>query len=74
MSFKLNQIVLVSLMLFSGLIVPKIHAQKLKTKEWVSPTTQMQFLKIPAGCFQIGSNKGFKFEAPVHKDVSTLFT
>ena len=67
MRFKLKHLVLVSLMLFSEVIVPKTRAQELKAKEWVSPSTQIKFLKIPAGCFQMGSNQGFKFEAPVHK-------
>ena len=67
MSFKLKHVVLVSLMLFSEVIVPKTRAQELKAKEWVSPSTQIKFLKIPAGCFQMGFNQGFKFEAPVHK-------
>ena len=66
MSFKLKHVVLVNLMLFSEVIVPKIRAQELKTKEWASPSTQIKFLKIPAGCFQIGPNQGFKFQAPVH--------
>jgi formylglycine-generating enzyme required for sulfatase activity len=34
---------------------------------WVSPSTQMQFIKIPAGCFIMGSDNGFAFEAPAHK-------
>ena len=67
MSFKLNQIVLATLIFFSGAIVPNIHAQEPKTKEWISPSTQIKFLKIPAGCFQMGSNKGFNYEGPVHK-------
>ena len=67
MSFKLKHLVLVSLILFLEAIVPNIHAKELKTKEWVSPSTKIKFLKIPAGCFQMGSNQGFKFEAPVHK-------
>ena len=54
-------------MLFSEVIAPKIHAKELKTKEWTSPSTQIKFLKIPAGCFKMGFNQGFKFEAPVHK-------
>ena len=67
MSFKLKHVALVSLMLFSEVMVPKIRVQELKTKEWVSPSTQIKFLKIPAGCFQMGSNQGLKFEAPFHK-------
>ena len=66
-SFKLKHLVLGSLILFLEVVVPKIHAKELKIKEWVSPSTQIKFLKIPAGCFQMGSNQGFKFEAPVHK-------
>jgi formylglycine-generating enzyme required for sulfatase activity len=41
--------------------------EKVTKKIWVSPSTQMQFLKIPAGCFLMGSDNGFDFEAPVHK-------
>ena len=67
MSFKLKLVALLSLILFTEIIVPKIRAQELKIKEWVSPSTQIKFLKIPAGCFQMGFNQGFKFEAPVHK-------
>jgi formylglycine-generating enzyme len=33
----------------------------------ISPSTKMQFLKIPAGCFFMGSDNGFRFEAPAHK-------
>ena len=64
---KLKHLVLMSLILFLEVIVPKIHAKELKTKEWASPSTQKKFLKITAGCFQMGFNQGFKFEAPVHK-------
>ena len=55
-------------MLLVGWIPPKIFAQEEIINEGVvSPSTQMRFLKIPAGCFLMGSNKGFNFEAPVHK-------
>ena len=58
MSFKLKHVVLVGLILFSEVIAPKIHAKELKIKEWVSPSTKIKFLKIPAGCFLMGSNNG----------------
>ena len=68
MAFKLKVIILASLLVFSGLMELKISAKEANNKEgWVSPLTKIQFLKIPAGCFLMGSNKGFKFEAPAHK-------
>ena len=68
MTFQLKVIILASLLVFSGLMELKIFAQETDNKKgWVSPLTKIQFLKIPAGCFQMGSNQGFKFEAPVHK-------
>ena len=35
--------------------------------EWVSPSTEMEFTRIPSGCFKMGTEEGFKFESPVHE-------
>ena len=68
MTFKPKAIILASLLVFSGLMELKVSAKETDNKEgWVSPLTKIQFLKIPAGCFLMGSNNGFKFEAPAHK-------
>lgn len=32
-----------------------------------SPFSNIQFVKIPGGCFQMGTDKGFKFEVPKHE-------
>lgn len=34
---------------------------------WIEPITSMTFVKIPKGCFQMGSNSGSSNEKPVHK-------
>lgn len=46
-----------------------LNAQENKSHQpaWISPTTGMKFLKIPAGCFNMGTDNGFAFESPVHK-------
>ena len=68
MTFQLKVIILASLLVFSGLMELKVFAQETDNKKgWISPLTKIQFLKIPAGCFLMGSNKGFNFEAPAHK-------
>ena len=41
--------------------------EKVPKRIKISSSTQMQFIKIPAGCFLMGSDNGFDFEAPVHK-------
>ena len=40
---------------------------KAPPSEWISLTTGMEFIHIPAGCFNMGTENGFKFESPVHK-------
>lgn len=66
MGFQLKLII--SLFVLSAGAPAKSFAQEVNVQEvWVSPSTQIQFIKIPAGCFLMGSNKGFDFEAPVHK-------
>ncbi len=68
MRFKQKLKFLAGLLVLSGGMAPIISAQEAPIeKVWVSPSTQMEFIKIPAGCFLMGSNKGFDFEAPVHK-------
>ena len=58
MTFQLKVIILASLLVFSGLMELKVSAKEENNKEgWVSPLTKIQFLKIPAGCFLMGSNK-----------------
>ncbi|CAN2039470.1 hypothetical protein GMMP15_1280002 [Candidatus Magnetomoraceae bacterium gMMP-15] len=34
---------------------------------WTEPTTNMQFVWVPKGCFQMGSNDGDSDEKPVHE-------
>jgi formylglycine-generating enzyme required for sulfatase activity len=46
---------------------PSVAQEKSANAVWVSPSTQMEFIKIPGGCFLMGSNNGFDFEAPAHK-------
>ena len=59
---------LISTLSFIGLFIPYTDAQGNTEKNMsISPSTKMEFLKIPGGCFLMGSNKGFVFEAPVHK-------
>lgn len=36
-------------------------------KAWIDPTTQMEFVWVPKGCFEMGSNSGEPDEQPVHK-------
>ena len=36
-------------------------------KTWTEPITGMQFIWVPEGCFQMGSNSGDSDEKPVHK-------
>ena len=35
--------------------------------KWVSPSTGIEFIQIPGGCFNMGTEDGFDFESPVHK-------
>jgi formylglycine-generating enzyme required for sulfatase activity len=37
------------------------------TNSFISPSTGMEFVHLPAGCSQMGSNNGFHFEQPVHE-------
>ncbi len=39
----------------------------LELKATLSPATGMRFLKIPGGCFLMGSDAGFFYEQPVHE-------
>jgi formylglycine-generating enzyme len=68
-AFLLKQLILSLLITLScsGVSPALEKKEKVIKKIWVSPSTQMQFLKIPAGCFLMGSDNGFDFEAPVHK-------
>jgi formylglycine-generating enzyme required for sulfatase activity len=34
---------------------------------WVEPTTGMQFVWVPSGCFNMGSEKGLDDQKPVHR-------
>ena len=34
---------------------------------WKEPKSGMEFVWIPSGCFDMGSNSGETFEQPVHK-------
>ncbi|WP_051294877.1 SUMF1/EgtB/PvdO family nonheme iron enzyme [Maridesulfovibrio bastinii] len=36
-------------------------------KTWRDPTTGIEFVWVPGGCFQMGSNSGGKDEKPVHE-------
>ncbi|MGE4297131.1 MAG: formylglycine-generating enzyme family protein [Desulfovibrionaceae bacterium] len=36
-------------------------------KTWTEPTTGMEFVWVPGGCFQMGSNNGDSNEKPVHE-------
>ncbi|MBT5549284.1 MAG: formylglycine-generating enzyme family protein [Nitrospina sp.] len=40
---------------------------KVHDSQWVSPSTGMEFIRIPAGCSMMGTENGFDFESPVHK-------
>ena len=48
--------------------IPPVTAQESKMMHinWVSPTTGMEFIYIPSGCFNMGTENGFDFESPVH--------
>jgi formylglycine-generating enzyme len=54
-------------LLLAFLISPTI-AQETKQlpNNRVSPSTGIEFLRIPAGCFRMGTENGFDFESPVH--------
>jgi len=59
---------LISSLYFIGLLITDAYAQDNTDKNInISSSTKMEFLKIPGGCFLMGSNKGFVFEAPAHK-------
>lgn len=36
-------------------------------KTWTDPTTGMEFVFVPGGCYQMGSNDGERDEKPVHE-------
>ncbi|MGL1863134.1 MAG: formylglycine-generating enzyme family protein [Pseudodesulfovibrio sp.] len=36
-------------------------------KTWTDPTTGMEFVWVPGGCYQMGSNSGSSEEKPVHE-------
>ena len=38
-----------------------------ENKNFTDPTTGMEFVKVPGGCFQMGSNSGDDDEKPVHE-------
>lgn len=38
-----------------------------KGKTWTDPTTGMEFVWVPRGCYQMGSNSGDDDEKPVHE-------
>ena len=53
--------------LWGFLVSPSITQEtKELTKNWVSPSTGIEFLHISAGCFRMGTENGFDFESPVH--------
>ena len=45
-----------------------LPSQPVDAKRWTDPTTGMVFVKIPGGCFQMGSTSGESNEKPVHKE------
>lgn len=54
---------------FTICAVSPVIAQETESSltEFTSPTTEMKFIQIPAGCFNMGSDEGFDFESPVHE-------
>ncbi len=34
---------------------------------WTDPETGMEFVRVPGGCYQMGSNSGYSDEKPVHQ-------
>lgn len=66
--FFIVQICIIYLLLSTGWVsaASAQDSHELPIK-WVSPYTGVKFIRIPAGCFRMGTEKGFKFESPVHK-------
>ncbi len=38
-----------------------------KFAEWKSPSTGIEFIKIPGGCYIMGDNQGYEYEKPEHE-------
>lgn len=67
-SIKAQLLLLILFPLFSIKVSPCFALKDEKGPSiWISPSTQMRFIKIPPGCFLMGTEDGFDFEAPVHK-------
>jgi formylglycine-generating enzyme required for sulfatase activity len=43
------------------------RAEKILVKTFTDPTTGMDFVLVPGGCYQMGSNSGASDEKPVHE-------
>lgn len=49
----------------SGMALADGEPDALET--FVSPSTQMEFVKIPAGCYAMGDDQGYAYERPAHR-------
>lgn len=51
----------------AALFASSVHAEPKAGEVWTEPKTGMQFVWMPAGCFDMGSADGEKNEMPVHR-------
>jgi formylglycine-generating enzyme required for sulfatase activity len=42
-------------------------ADEMELQRWKSPSTGMEFLKIPGGCYSMGDDTGYDYEKPAHE-------
>ncbi|GJL80283.1 MAG: hypothetical protein NPINA01_32720 [Nitrospinaceae bacterium] len=65
-TFKLPIAIAFAIILFSAVAVVSDPLKK-PDSIFVSPSTDMEFVYLPGACYQMGSEKGFDFEQPVHE-------
>lgn len=58
----------------SPLAKPSVSTQVNLSRNYIEPASGMEFLPVPAGCFQMGDSAGDSDEKPVHQVCLMVFT